>query len=273
MKRTKIPAGKSWIYQIQSKVNDKIYVSSALNLRNRKHNHFKSLKDNNHFNIYLQNHSNKYGIEDLQFAILEFCLKEKLIEQEQYYIDTLKPEFNICKKAGSQLGMKRSNETRRKLVAVRTGMKRPKTSLETRRSMHSYWFNNKTKHDYHEKSLQSHGKIEGEMKGWRGRNRSTIDQYDLYGNFVASYSRLEYASYKTGVSEDVISKCMAGGTLSAGGFIWVKACWNLLFIEQIGASIFSGKFIPSPEQLEIANRKYEILVKRNNQYVEEIIYN
>ena len=114
MKRTKFP-NASGIYRIQSKVNNKIYIGSSINFKSRKYSHFKSLKNKKHTNKHLQNHVNKYGIDDFQFSILEYCPKDKLIEREQYYIDTLNPEFNICKIAKSCLGVIRSEETKRKI--------------------------------------------------------------------------------------------------------------------------------------------------------------
>jgi group I intron endonuclease len=99
IKRTLHIPNTSGIYQIQSIVNDKRYIGSAFHLKQRKKVHFKVLKDGRH-NRHFQNHYNKYGIEDLQFSIIEFCPKEKLIEREQYWIDRLQPEFNICKIAG-----------------------------------------------------------------------------------------------------------------------------------------------------------------------------
>lgn len=45
--------------------------------------------------------------------MLEECepIKEVLLAREQYYIDTLKPEYNICPVAGSRLGSKAFAET------------------------------------------------------------------------------------------------------------------------------------------------------------------
>lgn len=47
--------------------------------------------------------------------ILEYCEPENVIEREQYYLDTLKPEYNILKIAGSTLGYTHTEETREKL--------------------------------------------------------------------------------------------------------------------------------------------------------------
>jgi group I intron endonuclease len=91
-------------------VNGKVYVGSAVNLKRRRQNHFDDLRRGDHGNPHLQNHVNKYGSEDLWFGIIEFCSEERLIEREQYWIDALKPDFNICLIAGSSLGVKRSPE-------------------------------------------------------------------------------------------------------------------------------------------------------------------
>ena len=55
------------------------------------------------------------SIINLSKDILEYCNKESLINKEQYYMDILKPQYNICKTAGSTLGFKHSLNTLLKL--------------------------------------------------------------------------------------------------------------------------------------------------------------
>jgi len=112
--KTKFPDAPG-IYIIYSVVNNKIYIGSAISIRERKSTHLCALKKGNHFNRYLQNHVNKYGIDKMMFFILEFCLEKKLIEREQYYLDFLNPEFNIKKFALSPSGNKHSEETINKI--------------------------------------------------------------------------------------------------------------------------------------------------------------
>jgi group I intron endonuclease len=114
----------SGIYKIQSKsMPERTYVGSAINLRDRWWNHIGKLKSNTHGNAKLQNHFNKYGEEDFVFIIIEPCLPEFLTIREQYYIDTLKPFFNICKVAGSCLGVKRTVEFSKKSSERQKGKK------------------------------------------------------------------------------------------------------------------------------------------------------
>jgi group I intron endonuclease len=50
---------------------------------------------------------------------LEFCTIDELIEREQFYIDTLKPEYNILKLAHSSIGYKHSMESMEKMRGPR----------------------------------------------------------------------------------------------------------------------------------------------------------
>lgn len=53
------------------------------------------------FNALLNHGFSKFSLE-----ILDYCNKENAIVREQFYIDLLKPEYNILQKAGSSLGYK-----------------------------------------------------------------------------------------------------------------------------------------------------------------------
>lgn len=97
----------SGIYKLV--IGNKFYIGSAVNLYNRINLHKFQLLKNKHHNILVQRKFNK--IRKLNYEILEFCNKESLIEKEQYYLDTLKPELNLDKFANSRLGSKLSKES------------------------------------------------------------------------------------------------------------------------------------------------------------------
>jgi group I intron endonuclease len=50
----------------------------------------------------------KHGYLNFSLDILEYCEIEVLIKREQYYLDLLKPKYNILKVANSRLGSKQS---------------------------------------------------------------------------------------------------------------------------------------------------------------------
>lgn len=132
--------GSAGIYQIEA-TNGKKYIGSAVHLSKRVfQGHLNGLIRGDHGNGKLQNHFNKYGINDMWFDIIEFVHKEKketieeykirLLSREQHYIDTLKPEFNICPIAGSSLGICRSKETREKIGKAHLGIHHSKEANE-----------------------------------------------------------------------------------------------------------------------------------------------
>ncbi|MHA1342378.1 MAG: GIY-YIG nuclease family protein [Promethearchaeota archaeon] len=67
----------SGIYQILNKINNKIYIGSAVDLKQRKNSHFNTLDKNKHWNKYLQRSYNKYGKENFKFQILLYCNKKE----------------------------------------------------------------------------------------------------------------------------------------------------------------------------------------------------
>ena len=53
----------------------------------------------------------KYGYKNFKLEILEYCNIDTVLAREQYYIDLLKPAYNILNIAGSSLGYKHTPET------------------------------------------------------------------------------------------------------------------------------------------------------------------
>jgi hypothetical protein len=80
----------------------------------------------------------KEGYSGFRLEILEYISRGKkfdknlLLEREQHYLDTLKPEYNILKIAGSSLGYKASEKTK---ALISLAAKGRVFSLETREKM------------------------------------------------------------------------------------------------------------------------------------------
>lgn len=60
----------------------------------------------------------KYGYSSFKLEILEYCDPSTIIEREQYYIDLLKPEYNILQVAGSLFGYKHTPESLEKMREI-----------------------------------------------------------------------------------------------------------------------------------------------------------
>lgn len=125
------------IYQIKSKETGKCYIGSTNDYRLREMRHRNSLKARKHHSKILQFHVNKYGFEDLEFEILEVVESESnLIEREQFYMDKIKPQFNVRLIAESNLGWHHSEESKEKISRnnAKNALGRP-VSKETREKL------------------------------------------------------------------------------------------------------------------------------------------
>lgn len=130
---------KSGIYIIHNSVDGRKYVGSSVNLHNRFKAHKSQFLKKKHHSYHLQNFVNKYGIESLSIEIVTLCPPEYCVKLEQWFLDNLKPEFNNSKKAGSTLGVKFSEEIRKRMSEQRKGKKLSpesyKKSGETRKKL------------------------------------------------------------------------------------------------------------------------------------------
>ena len=108
------PNKTSGIYAIVNKINWHIYIGSSENITNRWKRHYKLLQNGEHHSNHLQHAWNKYGADCFKFVIIFLCNKHNLLACEQFYIDILRPEYNVSPKAGSSMGIIRSEEYRLK---------------------------------------------------------------------------------------------------------------------------------------------------------------
>jgi group I intron endonuclease len=111
---------QSGVYQILNKVNGKVYIGSSVTVHRRITTHKRHLLLNKHVNEKLQFAYNKYGIDNFEYSVLEYCDKDVLLETEQKYLDTLdiQNNYNILPVAGNTTGYKWTDETRVKIEAI-----------------------------------------------------------------------------------------------------------------------------------------------------------
>lgn len=108
--------GKIGVYMLMNLVNGKRYVGSSKNLYNRLSEHKHLLKHNRSHNAHLQAAWNKYGEDNFIYNVLEICnTEEEQYKREQYYIDTIKPEYNLSLEVIANIGREVTEETRQKI--------------------------------------------------------------------------------------------------------------------------------------------------------------
>lgn len=110
--------GRAGIYRWVHIESGKSYIGSSINL----HTRFRQYFNYNHIsypkrNLIIYKALLKYGYAEFNLEILDYCSIEVLIQREQFYFDKFKPEYNILKIAGSPLGYRHS-EASKKLIGI-----------------------------------------------------------------------------------------------------------------------------------------------------------
>ena len=115
---------KTGVYEILNTITKERYIGSASRIGKsnslsgfyvRFEKHKSLLKSNKHYNIHLQRAYNKYGENNFNFNVLSICPPEYCTKLEQWFLDNLKPEYNIRKIADSNKGIKFTAEHKEKL--------------------------------------------------------------------------------------------------------------------------------------------------------------
>ena len=100
------------IYKITNLINKKFYIGSSTNLYKRYYTHVNHMKTNKKSCVKLNRAAQKYGFDNFKFEIIARCPFEYVLKLEQWFITNLNPEYNIAKFAGSNLGIKRTEEVK-----------------------------------------------------------------------------------------------------------------------------------------------------------------
>lgn len=122
---------KSGVYLWTHKGSSKKYIGSAVDLSKRLYNYYLLSYITHHSkNSYIYKALIAHGYSAFSLSILEYIdssnvskdeLKDLILKREQYYIDLFKPEYNILPTAGSSMGFKHSEETKKQLSDLRKG--------------------------------------------------------------------------------------------------------------------------------------------------------
>lgn len=108
---------KSGVYKFTNIVTNESYVGSSSNIRKRFYRYFSLnyiIDKTERYNSRIYRAILEKGYNNFSIEILEYCDVNIILEREQYYIDLLKPKYNIALKAGSLLGFRHSEKTKLK---------------------------------------------------------------------------------------------------------------------------------------------------------------
>lgn len=99
---------KSGVYCLINLLNGKYYIGSSLNLTNRLTDYFQDWYYKDRINLPIVRAILKYGMGNFALLILDFTDKENTLVKEQFWLDKLKPGYNILTLADNSAGFKHS---------------------------------------------------------------------------------------------------------------------------------------------------------------------
>lgn len=131
------------IYCITNTVNGKQYVGQSTDIDARWRHHRDLLNAGCHVNRHLQYAWNKYGAESFRFSVLEILEDDKHISEREIFwiqeLDTFENGYNLTLGGEGQRGRYLTEEQKRHLSEINMGALNPnyglKRSEETRRKM------------------------------------------------------------------------------------------------------------------------------------------
>jgi group I intron endonuclease len=199
--------GKSGVYRWVNKETGKSYVGSGTNLARRFYNYYSAALLIKHDCMVINRALLKYGYSNFTLEILEYCEPSNVIAREQFYLDLLKPEYNILAKAGSSLGFKHTEETKQQIGEAFKGLKQTE---ETKRKMSEAQRGRKHSEETKEKIRNAHNPgrfIKGQKKReGAGRPSQAIEVIELETGNKNTYESTREAGRALNIDGSIIAR-------------------------------------------------------------------
>ena len=190
----KLLTNKSGVYAIVNVMNQKMYIgSAATGIRKRWDLHVAQLHGQGHHSIKLQRAWNKHGPNAFEVVVLMLCPPSECVRYEQKFMDLIEPVYNISPTAGSSLGVKRSDEFKKKCSKSHKGLRH---SEETRKKMSQAQSGSKS---------HLHGKP-GLRRGKRSNTKLTTIQVVRIRRALAAGVTIKSLACKYSVHRETISR-------------------------------------------------------------------
>ena len=222
------------IYKITNKITSEFYIGASKNIKKRWNEHRKQTNIT-HGTSKVAAAFRKFGIENFVFEVIEECPICSLHDREEYYINTMNPEYNTSsegyvikdfsedgvaklKVAGRRVWDSKSQE--QKDSFVKNNLKGPKrghaVSLETREKLRKA--NLGKKYSASTRALHSeHAKVF--MVGNHNGNKKVVAISEM-NTIAIEFESLIAAGLFFGISPTCISKALNGVQKHAAGLRW-----------------------------------------------------
>lgn len=201
------------VYKHTNKVNGKCYIGMTSQDVRIRWNRGWGYQYCPHFWRAIQ----KYGWDNFKHEILYDGLTKEEAEMwevnliAEYHSADYRFGYNVS--LGGNAKGKHSEETRKKLGAVRRGCHHTEESKRKMSESHK----GKILSEEHIRKLKK------AQYGSKHRRARCVYQYTLSGEYVAKYDCISEAARETGIANQNIVKCCQGRRSYAGGYVWKYA--------------------------------------------------
>lgn len=228
---------KSGIYRWNNLVNNKNYIGSSKCLASRLSIYYSKKAMLNKLSTrrsIIYSALLKHGYDNFSLDILEYCEIDVLVEREQYYLDILKPKYNILKAANSRLGSLHSLETKALMSLKLKGINNPsfgktlsqEVRMKISESNKAFWLKVKFKREIKPKTPETLSKMSLRTHG------VSVKVFDISNNLVKTFPTMTSAAKHFGLSINTISRIENKGTYDNFIFkfeprdfrVWVYDC-------------------------------------------------
>lgn len=225
------------IYKITNLINNHCYVGLSNNIERRWKEHI-TPKNINNKKTNIAKAFRKYGIANFKFEVLEECSIEQLNVKEQYYIQILKPIYNMNKGGKGNLGHKLSNEFKDYLRKVAKQQWENKTEEEKKKQIKNNLTGPKVGHMVSEdtrdklrkanlgkkqsldtimkRSRSNKGKLKGNTNG--NKKVAMLDIETL--RIIKTFESVKAAAKYVGARPEMISVVLKGKRNKTKGYKW-----------------------------------------------------
>lgn len=182
------------VYKITNLVTGDFYIGKSKNTKKRMYNH-------RYPNIHgekFEKDIKQYGWENFSFEVIEECSIDNLLEREAYYIESLKPPYNVITRGG-----KRSPETIEKMRAAMLGKKQSAETIAKRKA---------TINEYRKSHPQTNA----------GHKKKVCTDYGEFGYPPAHFDSIKEAANFFGVRPSTVSAAIKRKGKVRGVSVWLE---------------------------------------------------